>query len=329
MSYSRSVFAASFLCSILVFGGCSAPATSSQARPGVLASTDNDNDARRESGRYSVPAKDRSVSDELPVAAPRKVQKARLPSQPAQTEQVARTQAPAVETPAPVTPTLTLPAPAPPPIDAPVPPAEVKEVKPEPVEPATKQIAVPSGTPVSVRLIDPVDSATSHVGETFKASLDSPLVVDNETVFPRGAEVYVKLTKVESAGSLSGRSELELQLDRIFLGKTSYALESNKFVNTGASQGTRTARTAGIGAAIGAAIGAIAGGGKGAVLGGATGAGAGVGVEAIRKGEQIRVDSETRLDFQLQSPVQVTVQYPTPTNSLRTFPSGPPRFSTR
>ena len=59
------------------------------------------------------------------------------------------------------------------------------------------------------------------------------------------------------------------------------------------------------------------------------GGGAGVGVEAIRKGEQIRVDSETRLDFQLQNPVQVTMQYPTPTNSLRTFPSGPPRFSTR
>ena len=217
MSYSRNVFAAIFLCSMLVFAACSGPTTTSQARPGVLASTDNDNVPQKESSQYSVPSKDRAVPDEPPVAAPRKVQKAKLPSQPAQTEQVARKEAPAVQAAAPAAvPTLNLPAPAPPPIDVPVAPPEVKEVKPEPVEPATRQIAVPSGTAVSVRMVDSVDSATGHVGETFKASLDSPLVLDNETVFPRGAEVYVKLTKVESAGSLSGRSELELQLDRIF-----------------------------------------------------------------------------------------------------------------
>src|SRR5207249_7522831 len=90
-------------------------------------------------------------------------------------------------------------------------------------------------------------------------------------------EVYVKLTKVESAGRLSGKSELQLQLDRIFLGDKSYTLESNTFENTGASQGARTARSASLGAAIGAAIGAISGGGKGAIIGGATGAGAGAG----------------------------------------------------
>jgi len=179
-------------------------------------------------------------------------------------------------------------------------------------------------------MIDAVDSATAHVGETFKASLDSPIVVDNETVFPKGAEVYVKLTKVESAGRLSGKSELQLQLDRIFLGDKSYRLESNTFENTGASQGARTARSAGLGAAIGAAIGAISGGGKGAIIGGATGAGAGVGVEAVRKGDQIRVDSETRLDFRLENPVDVTIQLPSPTNSSphRTL-SGPNRFGTR
>jgi len=189
---------------------------------------------------------------------------------------------------------------------------------------------VPKGTPVSIRMIDAVDSATAHVGETFKASLDSPIVVDNETVFPKGAEVYVKLTKVESAGRLSGKSELQLQLDRIFLGDKSYVLESNTFENTGASQGARTARSAGLGAAIGAAIGAISGGGKGAIIGGATGAGAGAGVEAVRKGEQIRVDSETRLDFRLENPVDVTIQFPSPTNSSphRSL-SGPNRFGTR
>src|SRR5438309_2242750 len=86
------------------------------------------------------------------------------------------------------------------------------------------------------------------------AAKDAPNIVDNETVFPKGSEVYVKLSKVESAGRVSGKSELQLQLDRIFLGKKSYLVESNTYENTGESQGGRTARSAGIGAAIGAAI---------------------------------------------------------------------------
>jgi hypothetical protein len=224
--------------------------------------------------------------------------------------------------------TLTLPAPVAPPVA--VPAAPVDEVKPERVEPPVpRQVTVPSGTLVAVRMIDSVDSATARPGETFKGSLDEAIVVDNETVFPKGSEVYVKLSKVESAGRVSGRSEIQLQLDRIFLGKKSYLLSSSTYATTGASQGGRTARSAGIGAAIGAAIGAISGGGKGAVIGGATGAGAGAGVEAVRKGEQVRVDSETKLDFRLEDSIEVTLQSPSSSTSQRNNPSGPVRFGTR
>src|SRR5262245_23499522 len=224
--------------------------------------------------------------------------------------------------------TLTLPAPVPPPIA--VPAAPVDEVKPERVEPPPpRQVTIPSGTLVAVRMIDSVDSETARLGETFKASLDEPIIVDNETVFPKGSEVYVKLSKVQAAGRVSGRSELQLQLDRIYLGRKSYLVQSSTYATTGASQGGRTAKSAGVGAAIGAAIGAIAGGGKGAVIGGATGAGAGAGVEAVRKGEQVRVDSETRLDFRLEDHLEVTLQSPSSSSPQRNNPSGPVRFGTR
>src|SRR5215475_3831458 len=223
--------------------------------------------------------------------------------------------------------TLTLPAPVAPPI--PVPAAPADEVKPERVEPPPpRQLTVPSGTIVAVRMIDSVDSETARLGETFKASLDEPIIVDNETVFPKGSEVYVKLSKVQAAGRVSGRSELQLQLDRIYLGRKSYSVQSSTYASTGASQGGKTAKSAGVGAVIGAAIGAIAGGGKGAVIGGATGAGAGAGVEAVRKGEQVRVDSETRLDFRLEGPLEVTLQSSS-SSPQRNNPSGPVRFGTR
>src|SRR2546425_9876936 len=96
MFYSRYVYAAFFLCSMLVFAACSGPSTTSQTRPGVFASTDDDNVARKESSQYSVPPKDLTVPDEAPAAAARKAPKAKLALPSAQPEQVARKEAPAV-----------------------------------------------------------------------------------------------------------------------------------------------------------------------------------------------------------------------------------------
>jgi len=56
---------------------------------------------------------------------------------------------------------------------------------------------------------------------------------------------------------------------------------------------------------IGAIIGAIAGGGKGAAIGAAAGGGLGGGVQAATKGQQIKLPSETVLNFTLQAPLTV------------------------
>ena len=333
MYHRRSFFALLSLCLTLALSGCSGTTSTPQTQLATSAKADTtDSVTPAESIERSYGPRSHTAIEEPRAAVSRPASKAK-PSRDIARNEVPKKEASPAPAPEPapaVSPTLTLPAPVAPPVDAPGVPPEPKQVTSEPVGPVARQVIVPKGTPVSIRMIDAVDSSTAHVGETFKASLDSPIVVDNETVFPKGAEVYVKLTKVESAGRLSGKSELQLQLDRIFLGDKSYRLESNTFENTGASQGARTARSAGLGAAIGAAIGAISGGGKGAIIGGATGAGAGVGVEAVRKGDQIRVDSETRLDFRLENPVDVTIQLPSPTNSSphRTL-SGPNRFGTR
>jgi hypothetical protein len=178
-------------------------------------------------------------------------------------------------------------------------------------------------------MVDSVDSESGREGEAFRASVDGPVIVRGETVIPEGAEAYVKLTSVQSAGNLRGTSELKLQLDRIFIGEKAYTVESSSFVKTGSGQGAKTAKTAGLGAAIGAAIGAIAGGGKGAAIGAATGAGAGVGVEAVTKGEQVSVDSETRLDFRLEESLEVTLESSSPSAEPRNSPSGPRRLGTK
>jgi hypothetical protein len=56
----------------------------------------------------------------------------------------------------------------------------------------------------------------------------------------------------------------------------------------------------------GSSIGALAGGRKGAAIGAGTGAGVGTGSEIITKGDQVKISSETLLDFTLQQGVTIS-----------------------
>ena len=172
-------------------------------------------------------------------------------------------------------------------------------------------------------MIDSVDSGTAHEGETFRGALDSAVMIDNQIILPKGSDAYLKVIHVVSAGDLRGKSELKLSLDRIFIGKKSYAVQSNIYESSGPPQGERAVRNGVIGAAIGAAIGAITGGRKGAAIGAGVGAGGGVGATVLKQGEQVLVPSEARLVFALTSPVEVVVPPPSTFSSSTQYEVSP------
>jgi hypothetical protein len=175
-----------------------------------------------------------------------------------------------------------------------------------PPQPQPVTVTVPASTIVTIRTIDGIDSKTNSAGQVFKASLDAPIVVDNRVIVPSGADTYIKLVDAKSAGHMTGRSELGLELASIvFQGKT-YNVTSSDVKQTGTSRGKQSAERVGGGAALGALIGAIAGGGKGAAVGAAVGGGAGAGVQVFTHGQQVKIPSETRLDFTLQQPFDIT-----------------------
>ena len=175
-----------------------------------------------------------------------------------------------------------------------------------PPPPPVKKVTIPSGTSMAIRLVDSIDSETAQAGQTFRATLDSPLSVDGDIVLPAGYDVQGHVVDVKSAGKFAGRSELILQLDRIAVGGKSYSIQTDQYQREGSSRGKNTAAKVGTGAAIGAIIGGIAGGGKGAAIGAAAGGGIGGGVQAATKGQQIHLPSETVLNFNLQSALTVT-----------------------
>lgn len=169
----------------------------------------------------------------------------------------------------------------------------------------SQTITVPAGTTVHVRMIDGISSDRNEAGQTFRASLDAPIVVHGQTLFPKGADAQVRLVRAESAGKVKGRSELALQLVHIRSNGRTYPIHSSIVEFRGSSQGKKTAKSAGIGGAIGAGVGALFGGGKGAAIGAGLGAGTGVATRAVEGGQQIDVGSESRVNFRLEAPVHV------------------------
>ncbi len=172
----------------------------------------------------------------------------------------------------------------------------------------TQTVTVPTGTPILIRMIDGIDSNTNKVGDMFHASLEDNLTVNGVLLARKDADVYGKLIQAQSAGTLAGKSELQLELTGIrTVNGSIQPVTTGDYSVAGSSRGKQSAERIGGGAALGAIIGAIAGGGKGAAIGAGVGAGAGTAVQVLTNGQQVRVPSETVLQFSLAQPFTITV----------------------
>jgi hypothetical protein len=174
-----------------------------------------------------------------------------------------------------------------------------------PPPPAPKTYIIDQGTQITVRLIDPIDSEKNQTGDTFHATLNAPLSSDGDEAVPSGVELTGHLVDVKSAGKFAGQSAVAMQLDSLSYGGKTYNLQTDQYKKQGSSRGKNTAEKVGGGALVGTLIGALAGGGKGAAIGAAAGAGVGGGVQAATKAQQIKLPSETVLNFTLQAPLTV------------------------
>jgi outer membrane lipoprotein SlyB len=189
-----------------------------------------------------------------------------------------------------------------------------RPLSPRPVEPIrapdtqSSNVTVPAGTRVSVRTIDSIDSTKNHPGDRFQASLEEPLTVDGVVIAPKGANVYGRLAESKKSGTFTGKSELQLELTGIVVNGRTVPVVTGEYELKGKSRGASTAKRSIGGAAVGGIIGAIAGGGRGAGIGAAAGGGAGAGSEIITKGDQVKVPSETLLEFTLQQEATIPGQ---------------------
>jgi len=181
--------------------------------------------------------------------------------------------------------------------------------EPQPAEPAGLKtpayVTIPAGTRIYVRTIDAIDSTQNQVGDRFQASLEEPLRVEGNEVVSRDAGVYGRLAESKESGTFTGRSQLRLELTALVVNGQTVPIMTGDYELTGKSRGASTAKRTLGGAAVGSIIGALAGGGEGAAIGAGVGAGVGAGSETITKGDQVRVPSETLIEFTLQQEVSI------------------------
>ena len=192
-----------------------------------------------------------------------------------------------------------------PPAPPPPPPKPAAAAAPAaPKEPARPPLVVPTGTMINVRLTQAIDVDASVAGQTFKGVVDDPVTLNGVIAIPRGAAATLQAVAVKQSGTMKGSDKISLKVHSIAFGGNVYEVSTGYVESKGKGEGKKTGRKVGGGAGLGGIIGGIAGGGEGAaigaVVGGLTGAAVASGGE-----EHLKIDAETRLQFQLAASVSI------------------------
>jgi hypothetical protein len=173
--------------------------------------------------------------------------------------------------------------------------------------PQPRTVTLPAGTNVVIRLAETLSPEHNYTGDTFRATLESPIITDGFVIADKGSKVLGKIVNAQKPGRVQGVAELTLTLTEINTSdgqrvKIDTSAWNKKGAKTTGQDGGKIAG----GAALGAIIGAIAGGGKGAAIGAGAGGAAGTGAVLATRGKTITLPIETRLTFRLTNPVTIT-----------------------
>lgn len=168
-----------------------------------------------------------------------------------------------------------------------------------------RPLIVPAETVITVVLDQSISSKTSSAGQTFTATVQSPVEVDGRITIPKGSAATGVIQDAKAAGRFKGGAVLSLTLTSVNVNGHEHRIQTTAPTETSKGKGKRTAAMVGGGAGGGALIGGVAGGGKGALIGGLIGAAAGTGGAGLTGNRDITIPAETPLTFKLVEPLEI------------------------
>ncbi len=197
--------------------------------------------------------------------------------------------------------------PPPAPVSRPAPePATVKRETPVvPPPPAYRDVTVPAGTSIPVRITETLNSKTTEEGASFNGTVARDVVAGGVVVIPSGSAVSGRVTDAKDAGHFKGHSALTIELTSVRRRGVLTSLSTDPYTVEGKNRGKNSAIKIGGGAAAGALLGGLLGGGKGAAIGSLAGGGGGAAYQGLTRGDEVSIPSETEIRFRLASSISV------------------------
>jgi hypothetical protein len=171
----------------------------------------------------------------------------------------------------------------------------------------SREVVIPAGTVLPVRLDTSIGSDTSRVEQSVNAHLARAIVIDGVTAIPAGSAVSGVVTDVLRPGRVEGRSHIGVRFTTVAVGDERYKMMARTNGWAGRSAKKKDARNIAIPAAGGAVVGAIVGGKKGAAIGGAAGGGAGTAYVLSTRGPEVRVGRNAPVSVRLTEPLRIRV----------------------
>ena len=185
--------------------------------------------------------------------------------------------------------------------------AKSASAAPAETKPQFREVTIPSGTALHVKLTSAVASDTSKTEDAVRGELSQPIVVDDATVVPAGTAILGAVLAAVRSGRVEGRASIAIGFDRLSVGNQTHPIRTARITEEAQSTRREDVKKVGIGAGAGAVVGAIAGGKKGAAVGSAIGAGAGTGVVVATRGDEVRLPAGTAVTTTLQAPLTIQV----------------------
>ncbi|HEX3892303.1 MAG TPA: hypothetical protein VHW46_07000 [Terracidiphilus sp.] len=192
--------------------------------------------------------------------------------------------------------------------------------------PGKKIYTVPAGTKVLLQLRSGINTKSAHVGDGVYLASVFPVVVGTRVMIPTGVYVQGTVDRVERAGRVKGRAQLDMHFTSMIFPNGS-VVEIPGMVNSlpGAhkqtvkddgegtiqqdgDKGRNAGKTAEIAIPTGGTVGSIGGLGAGhPIAGGVAGIGAGLAavgiVSLFTRGADVNIETGTQVEMVLQRPL--------------------------
>jgi hypothetical protein len=173
---------------------------------------------------------------------------------------------------------------------------------------AVREVTIPAGTQLRLRLDTSHASDTSRVEETVQAHLASPVMINGRTALPANSEAIGHVTVARPSAKVKGRAYLAVRFTEMRTDdEESYRMSTRTWGREAPGTKKKDAAKIAVPGAVGAIVGGVIDGKKGAAIGGIVGAGAGTGVVLATAGEEVRLPRGSTVLVRLSAPLTVRV----------------------